>query len=447
MEKILVPGDIQYVIEQLNKNGFEAYLVGGCVRDSLLGRAPNDWDVTTSALPEQIKQVFPRSFDIGIKHGTVSVLIAQSIVEVTTFRIDGDYLDNRRPESVTFTTSLKEDCSRRDFTINALAYHPQKGVIDYFNGLEDIKNKKIRAVGDAAKRFQEDALRILRAVRFSAQLNFDIEKATYTQIAEQAHLITKISTERIREELTKLLISDNADKFSLLYTTGLLKYIMPEMESSFDTKQNHPYHVYTVAEHSLEALKNVEPNVILRWTLLLHDCGKPATKTTDAKGIDHFYGHQKVSAQLASNIMNRLRFDNKTIAAVNRLITYHDIDIDESEKSVRRAINKVGVEYFEDLIKVQKADKSAQNPRFFEDSMSKILAVEQIYKSILNNKHPLSVADLAVNGNDLIAMGLKPGREFNELFKYLLDCVLDNPALNEREALLDLVQKRVSETK
>ena len=447
MEKIVIPGEIHYVIEQLNKNGFEAYLVGGCVRDSILGRAPNDWDVTTSALPEQIKQVFYRTFDTGIKHGTVSVLIAQSIVEVTTFRIDGDYLDNRRPESVSFTTSLNEDCARRDFTINALAYHPQKGVIDYFGGLEDLKDKKVRAVGDAAKRFKEDALRILRAIRFSAQLGFDIEYDTYRQIAEHAQLITKISNERIREELTKLLTSDNADKFSLLYKAGILKYIMPEIESCFNTKQNHPYHVYTVAEHSLQALKNVEPNVILRWTLLLHDCGKPATKTTDDKGIDHFYGHQKVSAQLASNIMNRLKFDNKSIAAVIRLITYHDIDIDESEKAVRRAVNKVGMDYFEDLLKVQKADKSAQNPKFLEDSMSKILAVEKIYKNILTNKQCLTIADLAINGNDLIAMGLKPGKEFNELFRYLLDCVLDNPTLNERDALLDLVHKRVSESK
>lgn len=447
MEKIVIPGEIHYVIEQLNKNGFEAYLVGGCVRDSILGRAPNDWDVTTSALPEQIKQVFYRTFDTGIKHGTVSVLIAQSIVEVTTFRIDGDYLDNRRPESVSFTTSLKEDCERRDFTINALAYHPKKGVLDYFGGLEDLKDKKIRAVGNAAKRFEEDALRILRAIRFSAQLGFDIEDSTYKQIAEHAQLITNISTERIREELNKLLTSDNADKFSLLYKAGILKYIMPEIESCFTTKQNHPYHVYTVAEHSLEALKNIEPNAILRWTLLLHDCGKPATKTTDEKGIDHFYGHQKVSAQLASNIMNRLKFDNKSIAAVIRLITYHDIDIDESEKAVRRAVNKVGVEYFEDLLKVQKADKSAQNPKFLEDSMSKILAVEKIYKKILTSKQCLTIADLAINGNDLIAMGLKPGKEFYELFRFLLDCVLDDPTLNERDALLDLVHKRISETK
>jgi len=313
MDKIVFPDNVSFIINKLNTHGFEAFIVGGCVRDSILGRTPNDWDITTNALPQHIKSIFEKTYDTGIRHGTVSVAVDGENIEVTTYRIDGGYSDHRRPDSVKFTSNLKEDLARRDFTINAIAYHPEEGLVDYFEGLKDLESGVIRAVGDAEQRFHEDALRMLRTIRFSAQLGFNIERATFDAIARSAGLIKNISSERIRDEINKILISQNPMYFDYLYETGLLHHIIPELTVCYQTRQNNPYHVYNVAGHIMHTVNSVKNTSILRWTMLLHDIGKPSQMTTDDKGIDHFYGHQEVSAELADVILNRLRFDKDSI--------------------------------------------------------------------------------------------------------------------------------------
>ncbi|PYG85869.1 tRNA nucleotidyltransferase (CCA-adding enzyme) [Ruminiclostridium sufflavum DSM 19573] len=441
--QITFPDNVNYIIMKLNSYGFDAFAVGGCVRDSILGRIPNDWDITTNALPEDIKNIFERTYDTGIKHGTVSVGIEDAHIEVTTYRIDGEYSDNRRPDSVRFTSSLREDLARRDFTVNSIAYHPEKGIIDFFEGLKDLENCRIRAVGDASLRFREDALRMLRAVRFSAQLGFGIEKSTYASIKGNAGLIVNISNERIRDELNKILVSQNPMHFDCLYHTGLLKYIMPEFMICYETGQNNPYHVYNVASHILHTVKYVKNTSILRWTMLLHDIGKPAQKTTDDNGIDHFYGHQKASADIAGNILNRLRFDKDSIKKIVRLIVYHDTDISDNEKAIRKLIGKVGEASFLDLTEVQRADAMGQNREYLEKRLLQLENIVNIYNKIMGDKHCLSKKDMAVNGHDLMAIGMEPGKELNNMLNYLLDCVLDSPELNNKQKLTEIAKNKM----
>ncbi len=441
--KIFFPDNVGYIIEKLNSYGFEAFIVGGCVRDSILGRMPDDWDITTNAFPEDIKKIFEKTYDTGIKHGTISVAIDNECSEVTTYRIDGEYSDNRRPDSVLFTSSLKEDLARRDFTINAIAYHPKEGLIDYFEGLKDLDNCQISAVGDANLRFKEDALRMLRAIRFSAQLGFSIDTATFAAIKRNSPLIENISNERIRDELNKILVSPNPRHFDFLYQTGLLEHIIPEFITCYSTKQNNPYHIYNVSEHILHSIAYVKNTSVLRWTMLLHDIGKPIQKTTDAKGIDHFYGHQQVGVELARNILNRLRFDKDTIKKITNLILYHDSDILDSEKSIKKVINKVGEDSFWELIEVQKADAMSQNSAYLEERLVKFENIIKIYNKIKADSHCLSKKDMAVNGYDLISIGMKPGRELNDMLNYLLECVLENPELNDRQKLIDLAKNNI----
>lgn len=441
--KVDIPNNVDYIIEKLNTRGYEAYLVGGCVRDSFLGRVPYDWDITTNALPEDIKKIFEKTFDTGIKHGTVSVLVDKDCYEVTTYRIDGEYSDNRRPDSVHFTSSLKEDLARRDFTVNAMAYHPKEGLVDYFNGLNDINNCIINAVGDANLRFQEDALRMLRAIRFSAQLGFDIKKSTLDAIKINSKLIENISWERIREELNKILISPNPMYLDCLYQTELLKYIIPEFEMCYQTEQNNPYHVYPVSEHILHSVKYVNNTSMLRWTMLLHDIGKPVQKTTDDKGIDHFYGHQQVSAKLANVILNRLRFDKESIKKIVKLIINHDIDIFDTEKSIRKVISKVGEDLFLELIEVQIADAMAQNKRYLEERIVKFDNIKRIYNNIKRENQCLNKRTMAINGHDLILLGMTPGKDIKNMLNYLFECVLENPELNNKQKLIDIAKHRI----
>ncbi|HEX2924947.1 MAG TPA: CCA tRNA nucleotidyltransferase [Ruminiclostridium sp.] len=442
-EKIEFPEGAGYVVNKLNEAGFEAYFVGGCVRDSILCKAPYDWDITTNALPREIKNLFDRTYDTGIKHGTITVLVGETGLEVTTYRIDGAYTDFRRPDKVEFTSSLKEDLARRDFTINAMAYHPEYGLVDFFGGLEDLKNRLIKAVGDPDQRFREDALRMMRAIRFSAQLGFEIEEATFRAIKNNSALIANISSERIRDELNKTLVSPNPGHFSYLHKTGILPYILPEFERCYHTEQVNPYHVYNVADHSMYAVKSIDSDHILRWTMLLHDVGKPPRKTTDAKGIDHFYGHQAVSSEIAEKVLTRLRFDREAVKKIVLLIRNHDMDIEDTPKSVRKAINKIGDDLFPLLLKVQKADKMAQNPDFLAERMVKWSRIEKIYSDIKSEQQCLSKKDMAVNGDDLIMLGMKPGVEMRQMLDYLCDCVLECPELNEKQKLLDLAKKRL----
>ena len=322
--KIEIPSHVAVIIDTLEKAGFEAYAVGGCVRDTILNRIPGDWDITTSARPEQVKSLFRRTIDTGIRHGTVTVMMGKTGYEVTTYRVDGEYEDGRHPKDVTFTASLTEDLARRDFTINAMAYSPKTGIIDVFHGIDDLKAGIIRSVGEARERFTEDALRILRAVRFSAQLGFAIEEKTAAAIHEMAGRLELISRERIQAELDKLLCSPHPEYFRKAYELGITAVVMPEFDRAMETPQKNRYHELSVGEHTLKTLEHVRADHILRWTMLLHDLGKPEVLSEDAQGNLHFYNHAKYSAQIAERIIRGLKFDNATLEPVTKLVTYHD---------------------------------------------------------------------------------------------------------------------------
>lgn len=428
-----------YIIQVLNNNEYEAYIVGGCVRDGIMGIMPADWDITTNAKPDTVKMLFEKTVDSGVRHGTVTVIINGRYFEVTTYRIDGEYTDNRRPVNVSYTDSLKEDLSRRDFTINAVAYHPDVGLIDPFNGIRDIESAILRTVGEPEGRFLEDALRMLRAIRFAAQLNFDIDMGTQQSIKDNSYLIKSISSERIRDELTKILVSPNPEKFILLKDTGLLQFILPEFEECFLTQQNNPYHKYNVAMHILKSVSHVENDRVLRWTMLLHDIGKPASKTTDDKGVDHFYDHADNSIKIAKGVLERLKFENKTIQLILRLIKHHDYDIKPDYLYVRRAVVKIGEDIFLSLLKVKEADKKAQSPDKLTSGLENLSRIKEIYFDIKIKKQCLGIKDLAVDGNDLIDSGLVPGREIGGILKYMLQKVVENPELNTKEKLLNLI--------
>ena len=297
--RIEIPAGAARILKVLEANGYEAYVVGGCVRDSLLGKQPHDWDITTSALPLQVKALFSRTIDTGLKHGTVTIPSGREAYEVTTYRIDGEYLDGRHPSEVTFTASLREDLKRRDFTINAMAYNEKDGLQDFFDGISDLENQRIRAVGDPRKRFEEDALRILRAVRFSAQLGYTVEEGTLRAMRMLAPTLARISAERIAAELEKILVSPHPDRLRMAYECGITAVILPEFDRCMETPQNNPHHIYNVGEHTMCALMQARPDRILRTAILLHDVGKPLCRSTDEKGIDHFYGHPEAGAKIA----------------------------------------------------------------------------------------------------------------------------------------------------
>lgn len=435
--KIEIPVKANKIITRLTEAGYEAYVVGGCVRDAILGRPAADWDITTNARPEQVKALFSRTIDTGIRHGTVTVLQGKEGFEVTTYRIDGEYQDGRHPSEVIFTPSLLEDLKRRDFTINAMAYNEAEGLIDAFDGMKDLKNRRIRCVGEPKERFTEDALRILRAVRFSAQLNFEIEKNTRAAIAEFADSLTRISAERIQTELVKLLTSDHPEIFRTLYDTGITAVILPEFDACMKTPQNHPHHCCSVGEHLLLALQSIEADKVLRLAALLHDIGKPAAHTRDADGIDHFHGHGDAGKELAGSILRRLKFDNDTVYRVKHLVQVHNyLQIPLTPKGVRRAVFKIGKEHFPDYLKLRRADILAQNPSMQKEKLEALTKLEVLYQQILEEQNCLSLKDLAVSGTDLIEAGLKPGPQIGEVLKKLLEQVIENPEYNTKEYLL-----------
>jgi tRNA nucleotidyltransferase (CCA-adding enzyme) len=436
---IEIPKDAAYILNLLEQNGFEAFIVGGCVRDSIINRSPQDWDIASSAKPEEVKKLFSKTIDTGLKHGTVTVMLNSHAYEVTTYRIEGKYINNRQPEAVEFTDSIEVDLSRRDFTINAMAYNPNKGLIDPFGGIDDINTKRIKAVGNPEHRFEEDALRILRAVRFSAQLNYTIEENTLQAIVKYCHLLNNISCERIRDELNKILLA-NPMTFQLLHNTGILRQIIPELDICFETEQKHPYHIYNVGMHMLYAASNIEGSSLLRWTMLLHDIGKPMAHSTDSKGIDHFYMHQKLSAESAELVLQRLRFDNSSIMRIKKLILEHDRQVGDNEKSVRKAIAAIGVDLFEDWIRVRLADISAQNPAKAFERITMLNKLKVTYNKIIAEKQCLSLKDLALSGKDLLDMGFPEGKNLGELLQKLLDAVLDQPELNERDKLIKMAK-------
>ena len=427
------------VIEKLQKNGNSAYAVGGCVRDALLGKEPFDFDITTDALPQQVKKLFERTIDTGIAHGTVTVMIDSVPIEVTTFRTDGEYIDNRKPQSVTLVKDVSEDLSRRDFTVNALCYNDREGIIDLFGGIEDLKNKVIRAVGDAEKRFCEDALRILRGVRFSAQLGFSIEEKTKEAMKKCAHLVKNLSVERISAELDKILMSYSPEHIRLLYDLGILEHIMPEMCDCFNTSQNTRWHIYDVGTHSVEVVKNCPKVDYLRYGALLHDWGKPHTKGINELGEDMFRNHGKVSEDLAEKFCRKYKFSNERRDKIVRLVKYHDIEILPEKKYVKRAINKVGDDIFYDLICLKRADCLSQNLELTASRLPYINTLFSLYEEIKQNKEPFGVKNLAVNGNDLKEMGFS-GKKIGEVLNMLLEKVIENPELNEKEKLIEIIK-------
>ena len=434
--KIQLPHKVHYIIETIQAAGYEAYAVGGCIRDSVMGREPDDWDITTSAKPDEIKRLFGRTIDTGIQHGTVTVMIEKEGFEVTTYRIDGKYADSRHPENVTFVSDLAEDLRRRDFTINAMAYNEKDGLIDLFGGIIDMEQRIVRCVGDARERFGEDALRMMRAVRFSAQLGYVIEDETKAAIKELAPTLRNISAERIQTELVKLLVSDHPDFLRTAYETGITACVLPEFDICMETPQNNPHHCYNVGEHILHSLTYVEPDKVLRLTMLFHDIGKPQTLTIDEDGIMHNHGHAHESEEIAVKVLKRLKFDNDTIYKVRKLVRYHDNKPGPDARSVRRSINRIGEDIFPLLFFVQYADIMAQSDYKREEKLEKLEQVKVIYKQILERRECLSLKDLAVSGSDLIEMGMKPGKEIGETLQKLLEIVLESPECNNKDYLI-----------
>lgn len=435
-----IPENAEWIIRELMAHGFEAYAVGGCVRDSVLGRKPEDWDITTSARPEQVKQIFHRTVDTGIEHGTVTVLIDKESYEVTTYRVDGEYEDHRHPKEVTFTASLEEDLKRRDFTINAMAYNPQTGLVDIFEGIDDLNKKIIRCVGNPRERFDEDALRILRAIRFSAQLGFEIDDMTKEAMTEKAEALRDVSAERIRVELVKLLVSKHPEKIREAQRLGLTKVVLPEYDTIVGVEQHTPNHIYDVEEHTIRALQNVEADPILRLTMLLHDFGKPIVKKQD-DGRDIFYKHPEVSAAMCKGILKRLKFDNYTLERVCRLVKWHGLKYLPNEISVRRALNRVGQDIFDAFIKVQRADISAKNPKVVPEKLALLEEKEAICHRVIERGDCFEVKMLAVNGRDLIESGIKPGPLLGAVLEQLVEWVIDDPERNRKELLLEKAQE------
>lgn len=441
--KLQLPQNAAYIIRRLEDAGFESYAVGGCIRDTLLGKMPEDWDITTSALPEQIKAVFPRTVDTGIEHGTVTVLCGKESFEVTTYRIDGEYEDARHPKEVVFTASLTEDLKRRDFTINAMAYNEKTGLVDCFSGLSDLNSGIIRCVGEAEKRFDEDALRMMRAVRFAAQLGFIIEENTYAAIKNMAGNLAKVSAERIQTELVKLLQSKHAEHMRTLYETGITAVVLPEFDRMMETPQNNPHHCYTVGEHTLHALEEVPEDKVLRLAMLFHDVAKPACRTTDRRGVDHFRGHPQQGEKMTSQILRRLKFDNDTRKKVCAYVKWHDYKPWLSERNIRFAASRIGTEYYPGMFVVKRADIKAQSKFEREQKLAYVDEYEKIYRGIMERQDCLTLKGLKVNGSDLIAEGMRPGKEIGEALQYLLEQVLEQPELNDRDTLLFLFRKHI----
>lgn len=448
--KIKIPSGANEIIHTLQDKGYEAYLVGGCVRDSILKRTIHDYDITTSATPDEMLEIFKgkRIIETGLQHGTITIVIDGEPYEVTTYRIDGNYSDNRRPDKVTFTKSLEEDLKRRDFTINAMAYNDEVGLIDPFNGMEDIKYHKIRCVGRAEDRFSEDALRILRAIRFASQLGFMVDSDASFNIHKMYKNLENISIERINSEFCKIALSSEFYVQIVLFREVFSLFI-PEIKDMFGFQQNNPYHICDVWNHIVHAVQayecDCEPDLnsrdlITSLAVFFHDIGKPHCYQDDEDGIRHFKGHGRVSADMTDKIMKRLRFDNNTRERVVQLVYYHDATFEVGEKYIKRWLNKIGEEQFRRLLNVRRADIKAQAYIEQESRLQKIDNIEYILEEVLQKDECFSLKDLAVNGNDLIEIGYKPGKEIGNTLNCLLQLVIEDVYPNEKDELLKYVE-------
>ena len=471
IENFEIPENVGYILHILEENGYEGYAVGGCVRDMLLGRTPGDWDITTSAKPEQVKALFRRTVDTGIAHGTVTVMLGSEGYEVTTYRLDGNYEDHRHPSEVVFTPSLYEDLRRRDFTINAMAYNPRTGLVDEFGGRRDMERRRIRCVGDPRERFDEDALRMLRGIRFAGQLLFDIEADTLSAIRERADTLVHVSAERIRTELTKLLLSAGADRLLTAAETGLCHYFLPELERMLATPQHNPHHRLDVGRHSIEAVSRAneifaqddlpeytggmgeKEHTALVYGALLHDVAKPDCRVTDGEGIDHFHCHGERGAEQAAEILRRLKFDNDTISMVSTIIKHHDrryenclengMYSDRGKKSVRRLASRTGYRTMPLLFMLQRADLLSQSEFCREEKLARLEAGIRCFREIREAGDALSIKELAIGGREIMALGVKPGPEIGRILRELMETVLEEPAKNTTEELTSLAASLV----
>jgi len=444
--KINVPEEVKTIIKRLNSQGFSAYVVGGCVRDSILNKKPQDWDISSSAKPEQVKEIFYDMgvIETGIKHGTVSVIINHNPYEVTTFRCDGEYKDNRRPDTVTFVSDIDIDLSRRDFTINALACgcEDSSEVIDLFGGIEDIKNGIVRCVGEPEKRFSEDALRILRALRFASVLGFDIDNKTSIAIHKQRDLLKNISVERIMSEFKQLVCGINA-VIIIREFRDVIEIFIPEITAMFEFNQNTPYHCYDVWEHTLHSVEMIEPEVDLRFTMLFHDIGKPKVYSEEilenGNTLGHFYAHAKYSEEIAAKILNRLKSDNRLLHDVRNLVRMHGDQIPLSKSGIKRKLNKIGVELFRKLLKVKRADVLAQSPGLADERIKALKDIEILFDEIISEEECFKIKDLKINGKDLIELGFS-GCEIGQTLKIILDAVVDGKIDNDRDKILEFIK-------
>ncbi len=437
--KINIPDDVNLIIKTLQNSGFEGYVVGGCVRDSILGIEPNDWDITTSAKPDEIKRCFSgyQLTDIGENHGTIGVVINNIVYEITTYRIDGNYEDNRHPSSVEFTANLVEDLSRRDFTVNAIAYNAESGLVDPFDGVRDIQLNAIRCVGDSDVRFKEDALRILRAIRFASTYNFSIEVYTATSIIKNRLLLNNVSEERINAEFSKLLCGDNVG-YVLRRYKDVISVFLPELVSTFDFEQNNPYHNKTVWKHTTVAVANIENDLLLRMVMLLHDIGKPLALRSDRNGVDHFDGHSHFSAMIAQSALERLKYPNNFISDVVILIEYHDIEIEGTKRQVKYILNKIGKDNFAKLLAVKRADILSKSNYKRENQLNNIKIAQEIFEEIITNNECYQLKDLSINGSDLIHLGITNGVEIGEILYSLLADVINEEVDNDSVLLKKL---------
>ena len=434
---VTMPAGAAFVLQRLKENGFQGYVVGGCVRDSLLGRAPKDWDICTDALPEEMQRVFrdQHVIETGLKHGTLTVMYDHEPYEVTTFRVDGEYTDHRHPDEVRFVKNVVDDLARRDFTVNAMAWNPQSGLVDAFGGQEDLRAGVIRCVGEADRRFGEDALRIMRALRFASVYGFDIEAETAAAVHRLKDTLRDVAAERIRVELAKLLCGKGAGKMLREYADVFFA-ILPQMAPMHGFDQRTPYHAYDVWEHTVRAVENAPSTETLRLTLLLHDAGKPAAFTVDEQGVGHAHGHHRLSAEIAAEVLAYLRLDNATRDRILMLVEHHDWPLSTERTLLKRRLNRLGEEALYQLIEVQRADALGKGTEAAADVEARTEELRQALTALLAERPCVTLRDMAVNGRDLMAEGIAHGKQLGETLNWLLAEVLNERLPNEREALL-----------
>lgn len=441
--KFNIPPGVERILQTLTDAGYEAYLVGGCVRDLLRGTEPHDWDICTSARPEEAERCFSghRIIETGLKHGTITVLEDGEPYEITTYRTEGPYSDSRRPDYVEFVSSLEADLARRDFTMNAIALGLDGGLRDPFGGADDVKTGVIRCVGEPAHRFQEDGLRIMRALRFASLLGYKIESGTAGAIHENRHMLKYVAAERINVELSKLLVGERAGDILRQYPDVMCQF-WPELGPLVTLEQNNPWHCWGGWEHTIHTVEAASPDLVLRLTMLLHDIGKPSCKSTDENGIDHFYGHPAVSANLADQMLRKSEFDNRTRERVVLLVERHDVQLLPRSQVLRRWLNRLGPEAFCQLLEVKQADSMGQAPEKVRDRLAELDEIKAKAERILAERQCLTLKDLAVDGRDVIAAGIEPGPEVGRVLNGLLERVLSGETPNTRKTLLELIDSQ-----